>query len=85
MSVPGNTPKSTKQPPKSTVILLLLDIANTTWRMFVPTLGGAALGWWVDSSWHVAPWGVVSGLIIGVVACAILIKQQFQDIKKNDY
>lgn len=68
-------------PEKSTVILLLTDIADTTWRMFMPTLGGAALGWWADSQWKTSPWLALGGLGLGVLASAFLVKQQLDKVK----
>jgi F0F1-type ATP synthase assembly protein I len=72
-----------QQPPeKSTAIILFYIAADTTWRMFVPTLGGTILGLWADSVWHTEPWWSIAGLTVGIIVTALLIKQQYN--KAND-
>jgi hypothetical protein len=67
-----------KAPPeKSTVILLFNIVADTTWRMFVPTFGGTALGLWAEAQWHIKPWGGIAGLGIGIVITAFLVRQLY--------
>lgn len=70
-------------PDSSTVILLLGTIADTTWRMFVPTLGLAALGLWTDDSLKTGPLWSLTGVLTGIVIAALLIRQQFKQIKKS--
>lgn len=67
-------------PEQSTVILLLKSIGDTTWRMFVPTIGGTLLGVWLDSVLGTAPWLVVAGIVAGVVVTALLIVDQFKKL-----
>jgi F0F1-type ATP synthase assembly protein I len=69
-------------PEKSTVVLLFMIAADTTWRMFVPTLGGTLIGLWAESQWHIKPWGGIIGLMIGIAITAVLIRQQYK--KAND-
>jgi hypothetical protein len=80
-SQPNEDDTPTTPPDRSTVILLLSDIADTTWRMFVPTLGGTGLGLWADSSLHTTPWLGVLGLVLGIVITAALMRQQFKKVK----
>ncbi len=75
----GDTPRT--PPDRSTVILLLADIADTSWRMFLPTLGGFGLGLWADVSWATTPWGMLVGVLGGIAATTFLMKQQFQRVK----
>lgn len=84
MYVMNSSPSSPdpKQPPQQTVILLLTDIADTTWRMFVPTLSLGGLGYWGDTTWHTAPWLAVGGVIVGAGIAAILVKQQLHEVEK---
>ncbi|MEP6710245.1 MAG: AtpZ/AtpI family protein [Candidatus Saccharibacteria bacterium] len=85
MSTSQNQRDEPKAPlDQSTVILLLGDIADTTWRMFVPPLVGAVLGWWADNSWHTTPWLALTGLGIGIIICALLVKQQFKKVKNDN-
>lgn len=74
-------------PPKnadaSTVILLLGIAGDTTWRMFVPVIGGTALGIWGDHSFDTKPWLTVIGLAVGVVVAGLLVRNQLRkDVSK---
>lgn len=81
MSTSPNKRDTPAPPDKSTVILLLGDIADTTWRMFVPTIGSIGLGFWADHSWGTGPWLTIIGIVVGIGATTFLIKQQFQKVK----
>lgn len=65
-------------PEKSTVVLLLGIAADTTWRMFVPIIGGVVLGVWADHSFSTKPIGTIIGTVIGVAIAALLVRQQLQ-------
>lgn len=74
-------------PPKnadaSTVILLLGIAGDTTWRMFVPVIGGTAFGIWGDHSFDTKPWLTVIGLAVGVVVAGLLVRNQLRkDVSK---
>lgn len=71
-------PKAEKQ---SVVLTLLGDIADTTWRMFVPTILGALGGLWLDQRLGTEPWCAIAGLALGVVATALLVRQQYKKIQ----
>ncbi|HRJ06466.1 MAG TPA: AtpZ/AtpI family protein [Candidatus Saccharibacteria bacterium] len=85
MSAPKSPSSSTPRPPQtsSTVILLLSTIADTTWRMFVPTLGGTGLGLWLDSQTGTTPWLGLAGLGIGIIITTLLMRQQFRNVNKS--
>lgn len=73
--------RSTKEdvsevPSPATVLFLFGTIADTTWRMFVPIVGLAILGVWLDNTIHTKPWLTMIGIIIGMVAASILIIRQ---------
>ncbi len=71
------------QPPSSsTVILLLLTMGDTTWRMFVPTIGLMVLGLWADGWLHTTPWLMIIGLVAGTFLAVILVKDQLKRVKK---
>jgi len=74
---------SSSPPPRSTVILLLGDIADTTWRMFVPTIGFGALGFWADGSMHTTPWLSIAGVILGALLAGALIWQQLKKVDND--
>ncbi len=83
MSTSRDKQDTPSAPPRMTVILLLGDIADTTWRMFVPTLGLAGLGLWVDKTWHTGPLWSLSGVALGVLLAALLVRAQFAKVKRE--
>lgn len=62
---------------------MLGDIGDTTWRMFVPTIGLALAGVYLDTQWGSAPWCMLAGALIGSLISAVLIKQQLQRVNKK--
>ncbi|MFZ1258299.1 MAG: AtpZ/AtpI family protein [Candidatus Saccharimonas sp.] len=62
----------------SPTVTLMLSMADTTWRMFVPTIGLLLLGRLADESWHIKPFGMIAGIVIGSLIAAWLVKQQLQ-------
>lgn len=69
---------------KSTAVLLFATAADTTWRMFVPTLGGSLLGLWLDGVWGTEPLLAVAGLALGIAMTAVLVRQQYKEVEKNN-
>lgn len=63
---------------KSAGLVLFMIAADTTWRMFAPTLGGMAIGMWLDSSLTSKPWGSLGGLTVGLIGTVILVRRQYQ-------
>ena len=76
--------KKPTPPDKSTVVLLLGTIADTTWRMFVPTIGLTILGLVADKMLRTTPWLMTLGIILGVLAAFVLVRRQIKDVKKDD-
>jgi hypothetical protein len=71
------------QPPSSsTVILLLVTMGDTTWRMFVPTIGLMVLGLWADHVFGTKPWLMTLGLVVGTFLAGVLVKDQLKRVKK---
>jgi hypothetical protein len=71
---PSPKKKTTKEPP-SAAILLLMTTADTTWRMFVPTIGFVLIGVALDDYFDTLPWLSLAGLLIGSVIAGLLIRQ----------
>jgi F0F1-type ATP synthase assembly protein I len=72
-------PKPTEgQPEKSAALILFAIAADTTWRMFVPTLGGTLIGLWLDSLNKTEPLYGVIGLGIGIIITTFLVRQQYK-------
>ncbi|MBH2007013.1 AtpZ/AtpI family protein [Candidatus Saccharibacteria bacterium] len=78
-----NSGDSPKPPEKSTVILLISDIGDVTWRMFVPTIGLALGGVYLDRQLDTGPWIMLLGASIGAVIAGILIKKQLQRVNNR--
>ena len=76
MSDAANSSDKTPPPDKSTVILLFTIAADTTWRMFVPVIGGTILGVWADNTMTAKPIGTIVSIAVGVIIAALLVRQQ---------
>ena len=73
-----NSDDKPKPPEKSAALILFMIAADTTWRMFIPTLGGTLLGLWIDSMLKSKPWFAVGGLVVGIIITAFLIRQLYK-------
>lgn len=85
MKISPDSSDTSHSPPnqhRSTALLLLADIADTTWRMFFPVLSLMALGIWVDTVWKTGPLLSLTGVVLGIIIAALLVKQQFQRLRK---
>ncbi|MBC7942960.1 AtpZ/AtpI family protein [Candidatus Saccharibacteria bacterium] len=79
---PRTETKTTNQP-HSAAILLLLTILDTTWRAFVPPIGGTLLGVGLDNYFHKAPIFTSVMIIVGFATSAILITLQIKNVKRS--
>jgi F0F1-type ATP synthase assembly protein I len=61
--------------------VLALTIADTTWRMFVPTLGCTILGIWLDGKLGMRPWLMFAGIIVGFAMAIYAVRLQMKRIK----
>lgn len=77
--------QTTKRPQKlrSAPMLLFATAFDTTWRAFVPTIGGTFLGIGIDKWLNIAPIATFICIILGVIAAALLITKQLHDIRKK--
>lgn len=64
-----------------TVALTLID---TTWRMFLPTLALAGVGFKVDEIFGSKPGFFVVGAVLGFVVAVLLVKKQLGQLKNID-
>lgn len=84
MSTSQNKGDETLPPPdKSTVILLLSTIGDTTWRMFAPTIGLTVIGIYGDNTFHTEPWLTISGVLLGALSAALLVRKQLKKVKNK--
>lgn len=65
-------------PPKSKQAAVLLTIADTTWRMFVPSIGFTLAGLWLDGKWQTTPWLMFAGIILGFIVAVLAVKLQLK-------
>lgn len=75
---PNDDGKMPTPPDKSTVILLLGTIGDTTWRLFVPTVGLTVLGLWADKQLDSSPWLLTLGIITGSAIAILLVRAQMK-------
>lgn len=68
---------------QSDSMYLIMSMADTTWRMFVPTVGLLLLGNMLDEQWHTKPWLLLAGVSIGACVSAVLVKQQIAKGKRS--
>lgn len=76
----SKAPKPDK--PQSDSMYLIVSMADTTWRMFVPTIGLLLIGNTLDEAWGTKPWLLLAGVAIGGGIAALLVKQQLAKGKK---
>ena len=80
MSTDAKQPTSGNHvPSKNTALLVFGTIADTTWRMFVPAVGGAILGALADRAWGTKPWLTIVGITLGVVIAGLLVWLQLKN------
>lgn len=77
--------QTTIQPPTVTkaALLLFLTILDTTWRAFVPTIGGTILGIALDNTLHTAPLMTSIMIIVGFLLSAVLIVLQIRSVRRQ--
>lgn len=57
-----------------------MTIADTTWRMFVPSIGGTFLGIWLDGEWSTTPWLMFTGIVLGFLVAAFAVWSQYRKL-----
>ena len=63
----------------SPAVSIATTIADTTWRMFVPTIGLLLIGRAVDDEFGVKPLGMILGIVAGSIIAAILVMRQLNN------
>jgi hypothetical protein len=69
------------KPNPNTIRVLLVTMADTTWRMFIPPAVLVSIGIWADLKIGTSPWLAVVGTILGLIGSVFLIKQQLKGVK----
>ena len=70
------------QQPLSAPMLVFITALDTTWRAFVPTLGGVFAGIGLDHLFGIAPFATIGCLILGTALSVILIARQLINVRK---
>jgi len=68
---------------QSASMLLLATALDTTWRAFLPTIGGTFLGIGIDHQFNIAPVGTIVCMIVGAALSALLITLQIRGVRKS--
>jgi F0F1-type ATP synthase assembly protein I len=63
---------------------MFLMIADTSARLFVPSIGGTVLGLWADHSLKTTPWLTVAGVTVGSALAFLLVYLQLKAIKTSE-
>lgn len=63
-------------------LMFVAAMADTMWRMFVPTVGLTLFGVWLDREWHTKPWCMILGIIIGTTCAVVLVRRQLNQSKR---
>lgn len=61
--------------------VILGTLADTTWRMFVPSVGFTLLGVWLDGMWGTKPWLMTAGIAMGIAGASALVMQQLKRVR----
>ena len=67
-----------QEPTNLPVAFMLGTIGDTTWRMFVPTVGLMSAGFFADKALGTKPWLFVAGVVLGFIIAGLLIRNQFR-------
>lgn len=76
------SPKPDPVPPsdsgQNAIAVLMRDMANTTWRMFVPIVGLLLVGRYFDTKWDTKPFLMLTGALVGSAIAWALIASQLK-------
>lgn len=78
-----NKDKKSTIPKSGDVLILFATVADTTWRLFVPTLGGVLLGIWMDRTTNNRPVWTIIGVICGTMVSLGLVYLQLKGVKRK--
>ncbi len=65
---------------ENTTATLLLTMADTTWRMVVPTAILAVLAVMADLEFGTKPWLTIASIPVGLMLSALLVRRQMRNI-----
>lgn len=68
------------EPPKTSTVILMLTIADTTWRLFIPSVGLTILGLVLDKQFGTKPWLMIAGIVVGAAIAYLLVRMQIKKV-----
>lgn len=80
-NVSDGSKKSQKSAEPEALGVILATIGDTTWRMFVPSVGLTLLGVWADGHFQTKPWLMIIGIVLGFFGAFLLVKKQISGLK----
>ncbi len=78
----GNKTSDSAVPKRKNDANIALALIDTTWRMFVPTLLFAWLGWWLDSKFDTKPVLYIVGAFVGLFFAVLLVRKQVKMVSR---
>jgi len=57
---------------------LIVSMADTTWRIFIPTIGLLLVGNSLDNTYGTKPWLMLGGAVIGGLIASWLVRRQLR-------
>lgn len=75
--------KKSSIPSSQDTMLLVMTFADTTMRLFLPTIAGTILGLVLDSMYATKPLLTISGVICGTIIAIYLVYKQLQGVQKT--
>ena len=62
--------------------VILATIGDTTWRMFVPSVGFTLLGVWADGQFGLKPWLMIAGIVLGATGAIVRGRPQIARLQE---
>ena len=69
---------------KKPSVTVFYTLADTTWRVAIPTVLFAGLGMFADKTFKTLPWLTLLGLVVGLVSAGWLVWSQLQKVNKAE-
>lgn len=71
-------PEHTQAKARKYALELIVSMADTTWRMFVPPALLVSAGLWSDLHFDTKPWLTIVGLLVGLSGSVVLVRAQLR-------
>lgn len=81
MSTSKSSDKESAENSPESVTVLIKDIGDTTWRMFLPSIGLTLGGIAIDRMFGSKPFGMIVGIVLGSLIAALLVRTQLRKVK----